>query len=399
MAKRKYGEGTLRKRKDGRWEGRYTVMENGKQKVKYILAKTKPECDEKLKAAIAEYEQLMETAERLPYLTNPNPTFAEWSEIWLETFCKNCIKQYTYEWYKNYCEKYIVPKIGQYTLKQISTVVCQQFLMEMYTNGRHKCTEKYGTGLALKTVQGIKIALQCCLQKAVDEGLLDRNPVAKVKLPREPKKEMQTMKANELKAFLDETKRSDCYEFFYLELMTGLRIGEILALTWDDLDVENKTIRVNKQVQRIDGELTVNTPKTASSIRTLSICEDCVNELLKMRARQRFVTDLMFPSPVTMGYRDAKAVTRLLHRIQKRAGVPEIRFHDLRHSFATLSLEEGMDVKTVSHMLGHTDAGLTMNTYMHVTDKMQQQVADTMGKLIARKQEEEPTTKRITFPA
>ena len=81
MAKRKYGEGTLRKRKDGRWEGRYTVMENGKQKVKYILAKTKPECDEKLKAAIAEYEQLMETAERLPYLTNPNPTFEEWSEI------------------------------------------------------------------------------------------------------------------------------------------------------------------------------------------------------------------------------------------------------------------------------------------------------------------------------
>ncbi|MBR2279222.1 MAG: tyrosine-type recombinase/integrase [Eubacterium sp.] len=101
-----------------------------------------------------------------------------------------------------------------------------------------------------------------------------------------------------------------------------------------------------------------------------------------MIVRQRFVTDLMFPSPVTMGYRDAKAVTRLLHRIQKRAGVPEIRFHDLRHSFATLSLEQGMDIKTVSHMLGHTDAGFKMNTYMHVTDTMQKAVADTMGRLI-----------------
>ena len=382
MAKRKYGEGTLRKRSDGRWEGRYTVEENGKPKVKYILSKSKTECDAKLKAAIEEYEKSLEQGERLPYLTNPNPTFEEWSEIWLENFCKNVIKEYTYNGYKTYIEKYINPSIGQLQLSRITTVICQQFLMEMYQNGRRKHTEKLGTGLAVKTVKDIKITLQTCLQKAVDEGLLTVNPCVKVKLPKEQKKEMKTMKASELQAFLEETKRSDCYEFYYLELLTGMRVGEILALTWDDLDEENCTIRVNKQVQRINGELTLNTPKTASSIRTISICQDCVDELLNMRKRQTFVTKLMFPSPTTHGYRDPKTITKRLHRIQERAGVQQIRFHDLRHSFATLSLEEGMDIKTVSHMLGHTDAGFTMNTYMHVTDTMQKQVADTMGSLI-----------------
>ena len=94
------------------------------------------------------------------------------------------------------------------------------------------------------------------------------------------------------------------------------------------------------------------------------------------------ICDMVKISIVTGEIRDTSAVTRRLHRIQDRAGVPWIRFHDLRHSFATLSLEQGMDIKTVSHMLGHTDAGFTMNTYMHVTDSMQENVANTMGNLL-----------------
>ncbi|MGN0524332.1 MAG: tyrosine-type recombinase/integrase, partial [Eubacterium sp.] len=107
---------------------------------------------------------------------------------------------------------------------------------------------------------------------------------------------------------------------------------------------------------------------------------------------------LIFPSPITGGLRDPSSVTRKLHRMQKRAGVPQIRFHDLRHSFATLSLEQGMDIKTISHMLGHTDAGFTMNTYMHVTDNMQQTVANAMGNLISEK-ENERIAKHIQFTA
>ncbi len=108
------------------------------------------------------------------------------------------------------------------------------------------------------------------------------------------------------------------------------------------------------------------------------------------------ICDMVKISTVTGEIRDTSAVTRRLHRIQDRAGVPRIRFHDLRHSFATLSLEQGMDIKTVSHMLGHTDAGFTMNTYMHVTDNMQQSVADTMGTLLDSSVKD---SKIVKFPA
>lgn len=384
MSKRDNGKGTLRKRVDGRWEGRYQIVdENGKPKTKYILAKSKAECQEKLEKFIDEYENSIRILEQCPYLIDPNPTFAEWSEIWLESFCKDCIKYYTYNGYKVYIEKYINPRIGNLKLSEISTVVCQQLLMDLYKNGRIKKSKKYGPGLAIKTVKDIKITLQACMQKAFDEDLIKKNPVKKIKLPTEAPKEMKTLKAADIQAFLDEAKRSNCYEFYYLELSTGLRLGEILALTWDDLDPINKTISINKQVQKIGNEVIVGTPKTANSIRTISISQGCIDLLLGLKKRQPLGTELMFPSRMTGTYQDPKSFSSKLHRIQKRAGVEEIRFHDLRHSFATLSLEQGMDIKTISHMLGHSDAGFTMNTYMHVTDKMQQTVADTMGELLS----------------
>ena len=236
------------------------------------------------------------------------------------------------------------------------------------------------------------------MQKAVDEVLIKYNPCKKVQLPKDESKEMKTLKSNELAAFLDEAKDSGCYEFYLLEITTGLRLGEILALTWDDLDTKNKMITVNKQVQRIGKEVRITTPKTKASIRKISICDECLNQLLILRSRQRLDTKLIFPSPITGGLRDPSSVTRKLHRMQKRAEIPQIRFHDLRHSFATLSLEQGMDIKTVSHMLGHTDAGFTMNTYMHVTDTMQQTVATAMGNLVTEK-ENEKRNKIIQYTA
>lgn len=400
MAKRKNGEGTLRKRKDGRWEGRYYTGEvvNGKRVRKNVLAKTKAECKEKLNKAIAENDKRQRIISRCDFLTNPEPTLEEWSRIWFESFCTASVKEYTRNSYQSYFDRYILPNLGGMKIKDISTVSCQQFLMKMYTSGRTRNIEKKGKGLSAKTVKDIKIALQTCLQKAEDEGLIESNPCRKVQLPKDAPKEMQTLKANELGAFLQETKDSGCYEFYILEITTGLRLGEILALTWDDLDIKNKTISVNKQVQRIGSELKITTTKTASSIRTVALCDECFNQLILLRSRQRLDTKLIFPSPITGGLRDPSSVTRKLHRMQKRAGVPQIRFHDLRHSFATLSLEQGMDIKTVSHMLGHTDAGFTMNTYMHVTDNMQQTVANAMQSLITET-ENKRKNKLIHFSA
>lgn len=400
MAKRNNGEGTITKRKDGRWEGRYYTGEvvNGKRVRKNVLAKTKAECKEKLNKAIAENNKRQRIISRCDFLTNPEPTLEEWSRIWFESFCVASVKEYTRNSYQNYFDRYILPNLGGMKIKDISTVSCQQFLMKMYTSGRTRNVEKKGNGLSAKTVKDIKIALQTCLQKAEDEGLIDTNPCRKVQLPKDAPKEMQTLKANELSAFMNEARDSGWYEFYILEITTGLRLGEILALTWDDLDIKNKTISVNKQVQRIKSELKITTPKTASSIRTVALCDECFNQLILLRSRQRLDTKLIFPSPITGGLRDPSSVTRKLHRMQKRAGVPQIRFHDLRHSFATLSLEQGMDIKTVSHILGHTDAGFTMNTYMHVTDNMQQTVATAMGNLIAET-ENKRKNKLIHFSA
>lgn len=125
------------------------------------------------------------------------------------------------------------------------------------------------------------------------------------------------------------------------------------------------------------------------------MCDECIRLLSELKANQIPKSKYIFPSTVTGEIQDTSAVTRRLHRIQDRAGVPRIRFHDLRQSFATLSLEQGMDIKTVSHMLGHTDAGFTMNTYMHVTDSMQENVANTMGNLIESAGKD---TKKILFP-
>ena len=139
----------------------------------------------------------------------------------------------------------------------------------------------------------------------------------------------------------------------------------------------------------------IHTEKTKSSTRTIRINDELVDLLLAMKDKQ-IQSKYIFPSPETGDVRDTSAVTRKLHRIQERAGLPKIRFHDLRHTFATLTLEAGVDVKTVSHMLGHTDAGFTMNTYMHVTDDMQKNAADKMKNLIENSGKD---TKVIQFPA
>lgn len=335
MAKRNNGEGTITKRKDGRWEGRYYTGEivYGKRVRKNVLAKTKAECKEKLEKAIAENNKRQKIIERCDFLTNPEPTLEEWSKIWFESFCTVSVKEYTRNSYQNYFDRYILPNLGGMKIKDISTVACQQFLMKMYTSGRIRNVKKKGNGLSAKTVKDIKIALQTCLQKAEDEGLIGSNPCKKVQLPKDAPKEMQTLKANELGRFLQETKDSGCYEFYILEITTGLRLGEILALTWDDLDMKNKTISVNKQVQRIGSELKVTTPKTASSIRTIALCDECFNQLILLRSRRRPDNKLIFPSPITGGLRDPSSVTRKLHRMQKRAEVPQIRFHDLRHPY------------------------------------------------------------------
>ena len=157
----------------------------------------------------------------------------------------------------------------------------------------------------------------------------------------------------------------------------------MLALLWTDLDVENKTISVTKQVNRIKGELVVSQPKTQNSVRTLAIPQQAVDLLIEEHTK-RPSSPYMFPSPKTGTMFDPDSFRHTHEKILNTIGAEHIRFHDLRHTFATLSLKNGVDVKTLSSALGHYSAGFTLTTYTHATAEMKRDAADTIGGVIDR---------------
>ena len=226
--------------------------------------------------------------------------------------------------------------------------------------------------------------LHSALERAVKERLILRNPTEDCIAPKVQKIEMQILPPEHIKDYLEAADRRGLLPMFYLELVTGLRKGEITALLWSDLDIQNKTISVSKQyVKNPNGELTLSRPKTETSVRKISIPQDAIDLLIAEHSKHP-ENPYMFPSPATgeMYYPDS--VVNLHKKILKDAGLPHIRFHDLRHTFATLALQNGVDVKTVSSMLGHYDAGFTLRTYTHATRQMQQKAAEKMGSFMAQ---------------
>lgn len=387
MAKRAKGSGTLRKRSDGRWEGRIIIDkdENGKNIYKTVVSKKKYECEERLKALLDEKaeaeKQANETTENR-YNNCKNPTVKEWIEIWINNYCKGYLKPTTVDGYEAIIKSYINPYIGNMNLKDLTTLTCQQYIMDIYENGRvnkeRAKNNKKEIGLSSRTIKSVKIVLHAALQKAVDEEIIIKNPTNNLNLPKGRERGMRTLTKEESNRLLVEAHNSGCFEFYYLELTTGLRLGEITALEWDDFDPDKMSLRINKQAQRIDGVIRPETPKTKASIRTIALNKSCVDILNRLKSQQARGTKLMFPSPVTGTYRDQNGVLRQLKRMLKRAKLPDVRFHDLRHTCATIALEEGVDIKAVSNMLGHTDCGFTMNTYIHATEKLKQSAADKM---------------------
>ena len=195
---------------------------------------------------------------------------------------------------------------------------------------------------------------------------------------------MKILHPDHIRAYLDAAERRGVLPMFYLELISGLRKGELVALQWTDLDEANCTISVSKQASwDTDGTLILSQPKTGNSIREVSIPQDAV-ELLKQEHTKHPDNPWMFPSGRTGEMYHPDSVVTLHKRILKDAGLEHIRFHDLRHTFATLALQNGVDVKTVSSMLGHYDAGFTLRTYTHATRQKQDEAAQTMGSFMAQ---------------
>ena len=381
--KNKRGNGSIHLRKDGRWEGRVVIGRNekGLPKTKNVLARTRRECQEKLKAL----RDSINSAE--PKQPKASMTFGAWLDHWYRSDCKPTISPKTQTDYENRIYQHIIPEIGQIPLVKLTSGDLQQFYTRLKQGGRLLQPERYGPGLSDRMVKTCHVTCCTALDKAVSQGLLLKNPAAACKAPATHPKEMQVLTQEEMQRLLIQAKENDCYELLLLELTTGLRRGELLALQWDDLDFQTGELYIQRQVQRIRGELTVTQPKTRSSSRSI-ILPTPILDILKS-CRQHTGSRWMFPSPRKEDSpRDPAAVRKKLSTILERAGCKHVRFHDLRHTFATNALEHGMDVKTLSAIIGHVSSATTLNVYAHVTDGMRQSAAAKIDRAIAKAEPE-----------
>lgn len=377
--KRKNGDGTIRQRADGRWEGRYVIGydDKGYPKTKNILAKTKRECAEKLEALKAELGGIKSDK------VKPDMRFGDWMVYWFENHAKPKIRPTTQENYWGRIRLHINPELGHIPLNKLTQNDLQQFYGRLKKNGRKIRTELYGEGLSDRMVRMCHATCRSALEKAKLDGLIRTNPAIGCKLPPKKAREMQVLDRDELQRFLIQAKVEGYYELFLLELATGLRRGEIVALQWDDLDFQTGVLNVSKQANTVKGELQFSTPKTKSSIRKI-VLPPALLEVLR-EYRKTVVSRWMFPSPMKYDMPISPGVAeRQLSRILDLAGCKHVRFHDLRHTFATLALQGGMDIKTLSAMLGHVSAATTLDIYTHITDDMQRQAAANIDRGIGK---------------
>ena len=328
--KRANGEGSIRKKPSGRWEGRYTQgidPVTGKAIQKSVSAKTQAECKEKLAKAIRENRGV-------PIHHTGDYTAAEWCRLWFETYSKPNIRYNTAKGYEGIIEHHIIPAIGAIKLKQLSSIHIQRMYNETKENGRmQRGSKQNDKPLSNTFVRRVHAVLQAALKQAVKERLIPYNPCENCRIPPKDKKEMTILPPEKIGRYLQEAEKYGVLPMFYLELSSGLRRGELLALQWTDLNVKERILTVNKQVTRMEGELDVTEPKTKNSVRKVALSQQAVN-LLVQEHEQHPDNPILFPSPRTGGYWSPDAVSRINRKLLKNAGIEEhVRFHDLRHPY------------------------------------------------------------------
>ena len=328
--KRANGEGNIRKRKDGRWEGRYTAgydSKTGKRLIKNVLGKTQAEVKEKLKIALEETNGLDVSKAADVY------TVASWLRTWYELYAKPNVRTATANRYELIIETYTIPRIGNIKLKMLTTRHLQKLYKELLESGRIHVGKNQDKGLSSTTVHSVHLMLHCALDRAVKERLISRNPCEDCIVPKPRKLEMKILPPEHMKAYLEAAEARGLLPMFYLELISGLRKGELVALRWDDLDIQQRTISVSKQyVRNPDGSLELTRPKTENSVRLVSIPQTAVDLLIQEHSKHPD-SPYMFPSPLTGEMYHPDSVVNLHKKILMDAGLEHLRFHDLRHPY------------------------------------------------------------------
>jgi integrase len=377
MGKRGNGEGSIYFRKsDEKWVGSIT-LENRKRKVFY--GKTRKEVQEKLKVALREQQQGT-------LVTTPKQTLAQFLTDWLENSQKQSVRPRTYERYEELVRLHIVPVLGRCELQKLSA----QHLQTFYA-------KKAGEGLSATTINHFHNVLHKALDTAVKWNLVARNVCDLVSPPRRKQYEVQPLTLEQVHKLLAVVEGHYMEALFKVALATGLRRGELMGLKWQDINFDTGVLQVRRILSRVPTKMPGKgyveaEPKTQKSRRSIVIAPFALEALKLHQERQRGAKlkagsawqdhDYVFCTSIGTHLNPTRDMLGQLKSLLKKAGLPDIRFHDLRHSAATLLLSVGVHPKVVQEILGHSQIGITLDVYSHVLPSMQQDAINRLNAVI-----------------
>lgn len=372
MKRRGRGEGSLFRRRDGIWCGIITIgyTPEGRRRRRYVYGATKGEVLDTLIRLRADALQGRGTdPHRL--------TVGAFLTRWCEDTLRPSVREATYQLYRMVIRRHLVPHLGGMRLAQLAPPHVQGLVAEM---------ERRGASPRMRRLA--YTVLRRALRQAVEWTLISRNPCAVVSAPRVPRREMRVLTPDQARRFLHAARGDRLEALYYVLIGCGLRLGEALGLTWGDVDLERGTITVCRQLCEVGGTLSVQEPKTSSARRTVhlpAVVRDALHEHReRMRAEGHPCTDRSFVFVDAQGtplYR-SNIRQRSFLPILKRAGVPRLRLHDLRHTAATLHLRQGTHPVVVQRMLGHSRAGITLDVYSHYMSPLGAEAAQRIDTLL-----------------
>ena len=375
MGKRRpSGDGMVRKREDGRWEGRIVVghKESGEPIFRYLSAGSQ-------KALVERLNRERNIYQGVDLTEDSRMTLGEWLDRWLEERVVPSVRESTLESYRYHIRHHIKPRLGSKPIGKITVDDIQKLYREIQNCGRIQEDPVWGHALSGSTVRRLHGVFHMAMDAAVRAHLIPKNPTEGITLPKKETVPKQVLNDAQLERFMKEIQSDPIWhDFFYTELTTGLRQGEICGLMWSDFDEDHGTLSVRRtlHVQK-GGRLVTGETKTGTGKRTITLPPSTAG-LLAQRKESSY-SQWIFPNPLRPEQpASPNAAYNHLKTLLKKAGLPSIRFHDLRHTFATHALASGVDAKTLSGILGHTQASFTLDTYTHVTGDMQRQAAQVM---------------------
>lgn len=378
MGRRGHGEGSIYRRKDGRWAAQIDLGRgpDGRRLRRTIYGKTRREVAAKLR-------QELQKRDEGQILTPERLTLDQFCQRWLTDRVRPTVEDSTYRSYEGILRLHLLPALGEMPLSKLHAMHLQKLYVD-----------KLSEGLSGRTVQYLHQVTRRALAQAVRWGLIPRNPADFAEPPKAEQSQMRFLSPDEAQRLLAAAQGHRLYALFVLAVTTGMRRGELFGLRWSDVDLQAGKIRVTQAMRYASGKAEVAAPKTRSARRTITLTQMAVQALKRHLIQQKAERlqagplwrgdeyDLVFCTQIGTPLGVRNVMRRDFKPLLEAAGLGDIRFHDLRHTAATLMLSQGVHPKVVSEMLGHSRTAITMDVYSHALPNLQAEAAQKMDALL-----------------